>query len=649
MSPRGHHLPGRSGGSAATLLIVDVIEDIARRIGVDLSEDAKEKVADEKLRMVWSHAAAATLLATAFAIVMAVHFRDLTASWLVDAWILIKVLVAAPRVIQAQVFKRQGYPGGSAWRFGTYSLLAIDGAVFGLAGYHLVGLDRATAATAIACLGGVSCVATFGFQVDKRATAAYVAPILGPMALACLMRADFFGFNGGVGLALFLLAILISADRFDTRISEVLLLRLHASRISAERADALALAQRQSAAKTQFLGTVSHELRTPIHGMLGVARLMHVETGDPQIRKRMELIESSGTHLLTLVTDLIDVSRIDSGQMRINPTIFDLSNEIDRVASIYSVRAAEKGLAFTLDSQLDGSTWVRGDAARTRQILHNLLGNAIKFTREGWVQLGVTRGARPGEIIFRVRDTGIGISQEDQKGVFEAFRQVSPRQDGRRHGTGLGLTIAQEIARLLGGSISLSSEPGFGSIFEFYVPFELATAPNAVSPSIATLADNSEFCARILLVEDNDVNFLIASSMLANQGHQVERASDGVDAVRRALRDVDKPDLILMDCMMPRMDGFEATRSIRSQETAAGSTRVPIIALSAIIDEDMARNALDAGMDDTLGKPFSNEDLIRVMRPWLALRASERVGALNGLSRGDRAPENGLVDGDRLK
>ena len=152
-------------------------------------------------------------------------------------------------------------------------------------------------------------------------------------------------------------------------------------------------------------------------------------------------------------------------------------------------------------------------------------------------------------------------------------------------------------------------------------------------------SDGVEVCARILLVEDNDVNFLIASSMLANQGHQVERASDGAEAVRRGLREIDRPDLILMDCMMPTMDGFEATRSIRIQETAMGLARVPIIALSAIIDEDMGRNAINAGMDDTLGKPFSNEDLRRVIRPWLALRESERQGALEGLSR-----SGGLVD-----
>jgi two-component system, sensor histidine kinase len=609
------------------------VESIAAGIGIQLGADEKEKVANEQLRMVWSHAAVGTLVATAFAVVMAVQFRGTVSARLVDGWIATKVLVAILRVVQAQVFRRRGFPGGTAWRAGTYALLALDGAVWGAAGFWLMHFDVATASLAIASLGCVACVATFGLQVSKAATASYVTPIIVPMVIGMLMRTDQLGIYYAIGLSLLLTQVLISASRSDAKLCEVFLLRIHAARISAERAEALELVQRQSAVKTQFLGTVSHELRTPIHGMLGVARLVHVETADPLVKKRMELVEASGTHLLGLVTDLIDVSRIDSGQMRIQRITYDLWSEVERVADIYSVRAAEKGLAFTLDSQLKGPTWVVGDPVRTRQVLHNLLGNAIKFTNEGWVQLGVGPGLRPGEVHFKVRDTGVGISEEDQRVVFDAFQQVGSRIDGRRQGTGLGLTIAHEIAQLLGGSITLRSKPGFGSIFDFMVQFEVAAPPAHAETKNQSAGEDLDVCARILLVEDNDVNFLIASSMLANQGHQVERSSDGAEAVRKALREIDRPDLVLMDCMMPIMDGFDAARSIRTQEAAMALPRVPIIALSAIIDEDMGRKAINAGMDDTLGKPFSNEDLRRVIRPWLALRESERLGALDGLSR----------------
>jgi CheY-like chemotaxis protein len=251
-------------------------------------------------------------------------------------------------------------------------------------------------------------------------------------------------------------------------------------------------------------------------------------------------------------------------------------------------------------------------------------------------------GVCTGEVHFEVRDTGVGISEEDQKIVFNAFRQVGDTGGGRSHGTGLGLTIAHEIAHLLGGDITLKSKPGFGSIFDFSAQFEPATEPRVHDRKDDALARGDiDICARILLVEDNDVNALIAGSMLANQGHQVERAADGVEAVRRALREIDRPDLVLMDCLMPTMDGFDATRSIRAQEAAMGLPRVPIIALSAIIDEETGRKSLEAGMDDALGKPFADEDLRRIIRPWLALRQSERQGALAGLARRDSVDQDG--------
>jgi len=192
--------------------------------------------------------------------------------------------------------------------------------------------------------------------------------------------------------------------------------------------------------------------------------------------------------------------------------------------------------------------------------------------------------------------------------------------------------------------IALASKPGFGSVFDFWVQFQPAVEPPSHGRKADALAgDGVDVCARILLVEDNDVNALVAGAMLANQGHQVEHVGDGVEAVRRALREIDRPDLILMDCMMPTMDGFDATRSIRAQEAAMGLPRVPIIALSAIIDEATGRQSLAAGMDDSLGKPFTNDDLRRVMRPWLALRESERQGALNGLSRVESVDQDGTA------
>jgi signal transduction histidine kinase len=605
------------------------IERIAARIGIDLDAETKQTVANEQLKMVWSHAAVGTIVATAFALLMAYQFSDVTDAILLRTWICAKVAIAAMRAIQARMIRRRGYPNGDAWRRWTYGLLAADGVVWGACALWLIDGDRATAASVVGSLVCVASIAMFGLQVDKWAANSYVGPIVGLLVVGSLLRGDAFGAYCSIGLTLFLIQLVVTSIRSDEKISEVLLLRIHSARVSAQRAHALGLAQRQSAAKSQFLGTVSHELRTPIHGMLGVARLVHVESNDALIRKRMELIETSGTHLLGLVTDLIDVSRIESNEMRIQRLVFDLAAELHRVADIYSVRATEKGLAFTLDSQLPPSYWVIGDPARTRQVLHNLLGNAVKFTHHGWIGLVVRELPATRQVEFQVKDTGVGISEDDQRLVFDAFRQVSTSADSRREGTGLGLTIASEIAKLLGGHITLKSKPGFGSIFTFIAGFEPAKPSGSVpeAPSMHTHRGDST-PARILLVEDNDVNALIATSMLANQGHKVERACDGAEAVRRALREIDRPDLVLMDCMMPVMDGFDATRSIRAQESALGIARVPIIALSAIIDDEMEHKAIGAGMNGALGKPFSSEDLLQVIRPWLMGKGREMAAEL---------------------
>jgi len=587
---------------------------------LSLSSDIEAKVADQQLRMVWSHAAVGTLIATVFGILMAAHFASQFGWTQIGFWLTAKLGIAVPRMVQAQLFRIQGFPGGPGWRRATCWMLFIDGAVWGTAGFWSMSKDSGTTSLAIASLLGIVCVATFGLQVSRQATASYVVPIMVPMVVGLVLRQDAFGLYYAAGLSLFLFQVLVTATRSEAKLAEVFMLRIHATQVSAERAEALELVKRQSAIKSRFLGTVSHELRTPIHGMLGIARLAHVDSPDPLVKKRMELLESTGTHLLGLVTDLIDVSRAGSEQMRIQRVAFNLSTELQRVAEIYEVRAAEKGLAFTLESQLAAETWGFGDPARMRQVLHNLLGNAIKFTKAGSVGLKVAQDDCEGLLRFEVHDTGIGVSAEDQELIFNAFEQVRSHDAAARHeGTGLGLTIASEIARLLGGSIAVTSTPGAGSVFTFTARFE--PAPPAIYPiggSIDREAQpSSNLCGRILLVEDNDVNALIASSMLTNQGHLVERVCDGAEAVHRALREIDRFDLILMDCMMPNMDGFQATQSIRSQEMAMGSRRIPIVALSAIIDADVRERAIQSGMDDALGKPFANDELAAMIRPWL--------------------------------
>jgi signal transduction histidine kinase/CheY-like chemotaxis protein len=619
----------------------ETLRRLAHRLGMEADEGVIERVQDEQLRMVWAHAEIGTLVATGFAAILALHLQAGIGIQYIAAWVVAKVLIALPRVLQGRVYRRQGFPGGPAWRARTYWMLALDGAVWGLGGAWVMqgGIQTAGMVAAIFC--GVASVATFGLQVRVLATAAYVVPIILPTSVSLLLRMDEFGLLLGVGLLLFLGLLLSTAWRSEQRLAEIFLLRLLSARVSSERAEALSIARRQSAVKSQFLGTVSHELRTPLHGILGLARLVHMESGaDPLIRRRMELIESSGTHLLTLINDLLDISRIEARQISLRCAVFDLAAEVDRVSDIYTVRAADKGLTFSAELELPRPCWVDGDASRTRQVLHNLLGNAVKFTQRGWIGLRVKR-IDDDEFEFEIRDTGVGIDSLEQKAIFDAFHQVG-RAAGSVQGTGLGLTIAREIAHVLGGDICVQSTPGVGSVFRFTARLP-AAAPREDSLQLSTAAVGRR--ARILLAEDNDVNALIATSVLTHHGYEVEHVSDGREAVRRGLREVDRPGLVLMDCQMPLMDGFEATREIRVQESVMNLERVPVIALTAVAAEEDRDQCLAAGMDDVLPKPFSADQLLaavaRVVRgpgdPGIVSGPAERrsnrvVASLHGSS-----------------
>ena len=593
----------------------------AHRLSMQVDGPMRDSVADEQLRMVWSHARAGTVMATAFAILLALLLRgSAAAAAVVDAWLAVKIVVAAVRIWQGWLYRRAGQPGSRLWRFATHALLAIDGTVWGIAGLALMPGPIPLASLVAASLACVACVATFGLQVSVAATAAYVVPILAPTAAGLLLRADEVGSFGGTGMLMLLGLQLVTAARSQQRIAESVLLRVQAETLAAEKDAALKLALRQSAVKTQFLAKMSHELRTPLHGILGIARLLHLEANDSAVVRRVELIEQSGTHLLGLINNLLDISRHDAGQLVLHDERFDLAQQLRQVAGIYALRAEEKGLDFDLSLALGTQHLVVGDPARLRQVLHNLLGNAIKFTDRGLIGLDAGPGDTPDVVRIAVRDTGGGIAEDELPLIFEPFRQSSVAQARPADGAGLGLAIAREIALAMGGDIVAGSSPGVGTTMVFTARLPRAPADElaagTTTPAGFTLApDHSQL---VLLAEDDDTNALIATSYLDRLGLATERVRDGKEAVRHALREFNRPQLVLMDCRMPGMDGFAATREIRTQERMLGLPRVPVIALTATAAAVDREACLAAGMDDFLPKPFSGDELARTLGRWIA-------------------------------
>jgi signal transduction histidine kinase/ActR/RegA family two-component response regulator len=577
------------------------------------------KVWAERARMLCAHVPTVMTMAVGFALALCMMLRTQVDPFKLWFWFGLRSVVVVARLVQAHYYMAAKDPANPVWYRSFVALAVLDGALWGAAWWALVPVDRLdmTAITLTAILG-VASLSAFILHADVMAMAWHVLPMLLPNVIYSLNRQDSYGLFGAVSLATFAVFLLLETRRAQGRLVELLTLRFVHERVLKEREQALALAQHHSEAKSNFLASMSHEMRTPLHGILGLTRLLRDDEIRPVAQRRLELLERSGEHLLTVINDVLDVSKIEAGHVQIEHACFDLAELIDEIAGVSTVTAHRKGLQLLLQSDLPASYPVEGDAMRVRQILHNLLGNAIKFTDQGRVTLTVQRLPERQQMRFIVQDTGIGIPESEQAHIFDAFHQVDNALDKRHGGTGLGLTISRQLCLAMGGDLKCSSQRGAGSTFECLLrllPVDALPAAPAPSPELAH-NQNRHLAGLVLLVEDNPINAMVAEAALRQTDMQIHIVDDGKKALEWLAEH--RPDIILMDCQMPVMDGFEAARRIRDQELRQGVMRVPMVALTANVFPAERQRCLNAGMDDYLGKPFSKEDLHRVMASCLA-------------------------------
>jgi signal transduction histidine kinase/ActR/RegA family two-component response regulator len=362
-----------------------------------------------------------------------------------------------------------------------------------------------------------------------------------------------------------------------------------------------ARAEAASRAKAAFLAMMSHEIRTPMNGMLGVADLLRAQSPEPAQKKLLDILSTSGESLLRILNDILDFSKIEAERLELRPRPFEVSELLDELEALLNAQARGKPVRFIVDADRELPQALEGDRQRLSQILLNLGGNAIKFTDRGEVRLQVRQLARnAGRVMlgFTLRDSGIGMSAESLSRLFVPFVQVT-ETGHQRGGTGLGLVIAQKLVRLMGGDITVQSEPGEGSTFSFNLELPEAKLATTARPGDLPLLDGLS----VLVAEDNAVNQTIIQAMLRQLGHAVTVVANGREALDALAQE--EFDVVLMDCNMPELDGLETTRLLRAGARGVRDLRVPVIALTANAMDGDRERCLAAGMNDFLSKPVN--------------------------------------------
>ena len=451
------------------------------------------------------------------------------------------------------------------------------------------------------------------------ALAPAIPALIMPMA-TLIVQPHFHGFDQGIILVIMtaviahaVISVTVSAGAYNRLLQATGQLKVErdlAEFARTEMSQAKEAAEAANAAKSAFLATMSHEIRTPLNGVLGMAQAMAAEPRLPaRQRQRLGVIRQSGEALLALLNDILDLSKVEAGKLELEKVEFDLGALAFAVQQAFEGAAERKGLGFGVEVSRDAEGVYHGDPTRIRQILFNLISNALKFTEAGEVRLAVDRSGD--RVRIRVSDTGIGIAPEHLTRLFAKFEQADASTTRRFGGAGLGLSICRELAQLMGGVIGVESRHGQGSVFCVELPLERVGEARASATADRARGPVETSVLKVLAAEDNAVNQLVLKTLLGQMGVEPTVVETGVQAV--TAWETGAFHLILMDIQMPEMDGVAAAREIRRREAQSGRSRTPIIALTANAMSHQVSEYLAAGMDGHLAKPIDVQQLFAVV------------------------------------
>lgn len=609
----------------------------------------REKIWREQIKRVEQNASLSNLVSLAVAVLLAILLWRNSSSDIVLYWLAYMALISTVRILMQYIYSRDEshelvYDIFGYWYLAAILLTAVG---WGACGLLLFPEDHAANQIAVGFVlagmasGGVTVMAPI-----LKLYYLYLFLVIAPMSVRFFTMGEDYSMLAFMTL-LYMLIMVMIGTRIHKSILSSLELRFHneslikfmsqarnesedlneeladeieqRKRIEKELHKAKEIAEAASKTKSEFLANMSHEIRTPMNGILGTLQLLQGSDMSESQKQYVSIAYNSGESLLSLLNDILDFSKIEAGKLELEYIPFDVRSLINELAVLLKQKADERRVVIKTELDSEIPEVIRGDSVRIRQILSNLLTNAIKFTEDGDVTMRVSvleKDDSYARLRFEIIDTGIGISENVQRKLFNSFTQADGSTTRKYGGTGLGLAIVRQLVTMMRGRLGVNSEPGKGSTFWAEIAFEIAHEIASATSEKKPVEEVLELEGLALLVEDNPVNQVVAKKMLEKVGIKYEVVNNGEEAVNRLQQNHDF-DLVLMDCQMPVMDGYEATQRLREYEKENRLEHLPVIAMTANAMEGDKDKCLAAGMDDYVAKPVKQQALRETLAKYL--------------------------------